>query len=243
MPNARAVVDVGARAASVATGVAFAVSGFALATWLSRIPQLRDQLHLDPSSLGLVLLSVSAGAVLALPLSGPVVARFGSRRTVTATAVLFAAGLAAVAVGSTVGVAPVVAGLFVLGAATGGWDVAMNVQGTVVERRLARSLLSRLHAGFSVGTVAGSLVGAVMVAARVPVSVHLAAVAVLVAVAVPVVARRFVADLGPDRTDPGEPSGTTGAGHRTAFRAWRERRTVLILRRQACPQSGVIHDV
>jgi MFS family permease len=77
--------------------------------------------------------------------------------------------------------------------------------------------------------VAGSLVGAAMVAARVPVAVHLAAVAVVVALAVPAAARRFVADRDrPDRTDPGAPSGTTAAGHRAAFRAWRERRTVLI---------------
>ena len=213
--------------AGVATGVAFAASGFALATWLARIPQLRDQLHLDPSSLGLVLLSVSAGAVLALPLSGPTVARFGSRRTVAVTAVLFAAGLATVALGSTVGVTPVVAGLFVLGVSTGGWDVAMNVQGTVVERRLGRSLLPRLHAGFSAGTVAGGLVGAAMVAVGVPVAAHLAAVAILVAVAVPALARWFVPD-GADRTGPGGHSDPGGAGRLAAFRAWRERRTVLI---------------
>jgi MFS family permease len=219
-------VDLNLRA-GIATGVAFAASGFALATWLARIPQLRDQLHLDPSSLGLVLLSVSAGAVLALPLSGPTVARFGSRRTVAVAAVLFAAGLAAVALGSTVGVMPVVAGLFVLGVSTGGWDVAMNVQGTVVERRLGRSLLPRLHAGFSAGTVAGGLVGAAMVAVGVPVAGHLAAVAVLVAVAVPALARWFVPD-GVDRTDPGGYSDPGGAGRLVAFRAWRERRTVLI---------------
>jgi MFS family permease len=229
LPNARTIVDVEARRASVATAVAFAASGFALASWLARIPQLRDQLHLDPSSLGLVLLSVSAGAVLALPLSGPIVARFGSRRTVAGAAVLFAAGLAAVAVGSTVGVTPVAIGLFVLGVATGGWDVAMNVQGTVVERRLGRSLLSRLHAGFSAGTVAGGLVGALMVALRVPVAGHLAAVAALVAAAVPALARRFVADRdGVDRAGSGGPADPAGAGRLAAFRAWRERRTVLI---------------
>src|SRR6185312_7808596 len=120
-----------------------------------------------------------------------------------------------VALGSTVGVTPVVAGLFVLGVSTGGWDVAMNVQGTVVERRLGRSLLPRLHAGFSAGTVAGGLVGAAMVAVGVPVAVHLAAVAVLVAVAVPALARWFVPD-GADRTGPGGHSDPGGAGRLAA---------------------------
>ena len=53
-----------------------------------------------------------------------------------------------------------VVGLFLFGFANGAWDVAMNVQGAVVERRLGRAIMPRFHAGFSVGTVAGALVGA-----------------------------------------------------------------------------------
>jgi MFS family permease len=207
------------RAATTATYAAFVVSGLAFASWASRIPQLRDQLRLDPSTLGLVLLSVSAGCVAALPLSGPVVARFGSRRTVAASGLLFGAGLATVAVGSLAGVAPVVVGLVVLGFATGAWDVAMNLQGTALERHLRRSIMSRFHAGFSVGSVAGALIGTAMVALHVPVAAHLAAVAVVVPVVVSIAARRFVADR--DRA--------MRATHpRRALDAWGERRTLLI---------------
>ena len=204
------------RAAATATFAGFVVSGFAFASWAARIPQIRDQLGLDPATLGLVLLSVSAGCVAALPLSGPVVARFGSRRTVTGAAVLFGAGMAVVAAGTLAGVAPVVVGLAVLGVATAAWDVAMNLQGTVLERRLGRSMMSRFHAGFSVGTVLGALIGTVMVALRVPVVVHLAAVAAVVPITVPAAARHFLADAAPT------------ARTRRAFTAWTERHTVLI---------------
>jgi MFS family permease len=214
-PPARLLVA-GTKAATAATFRAFVVSGLAFASWAARIPQIRDQLGLDPATLGLVLLSISAGCVAALPVSGAVVARFGSRRTVTAAAALFGAGMAIVAAGTLARVTAVVAGLVVLGVATAAWDVAMNLQGTVIERRLGRSTLSRFHAGFSVGTVLGALIGTVMVALRVPVVVHLAAVAVVVPVAVPVAARRFLAD---DRR---------ATGGRRAFAAWTERRTVLI---------------
>ncbi|GIF45958.1 hypothetical protein Afe04nite_04970 [Asanoa ferruginea] len=81
--------------------------------------------------------------MLALVLSGPAVARFGSRRVVTVSAVLFAAGLATMSIGALAGLAPAAIGLFVLGMATGAWDVSMNLQGTVVERRLDRSIMSR----------------------------------------------------------------------------------------------------
>jgi MFS family permease len=208
------------RAATTATYAAFIGSGFAFASWAARIPQIRDRLDLDPAALGLVLLAIAAGSLLALPLSGPVVTRIGSARTVTAMAVLLGAGLTTAALGSLVGVLPVVVGLFLLGFANGAWDVAMNVQGTVVERRLGRSIMSRFHAGFSLGTVAGALLGAAMIALHVAVAVHLVAVALAVVVVVTRYARRFVADHQPGTIE--EPP------RRSALTAWREPRTLLV---------------
>ena len=211
------------RAATAATYAAFIGSGFAFASWASRIPQVRDRLDLDSAALGLVLLAIAVGSLLALPLSGPVVTRLGSARTVMAMAVLLGLSLTTVALGSLGGIVPVVIGLFLLGFANGAWDVAMNVQGTVVERHLGRSIMSRFHAGFSLGTVAGALLGAAMVTLHVPVAVHLIAVALVVTVTVLWFARRFVADH--DQT---EPVSTSEAPRRGALTAWREPRTLLI---------------
>jgi MFS family permease len=234
--TAAPVAPTAVRAATRATYTAFIGSGFAFASWAARIPQVRDRLHLDPGRLGLVLLAVAAGSLLALPLSGAVVTRFGSARTVGAMAVLLGVGLATAAFGSLVGVAPVVIGLFLLGFGNGAWDVAMNVQGTVVERHLCRSIMSRFHAGFSVGTVAGALLGTAMVALHVPVAAHLAAVALVVTVVVAWQARRFVPDHGDTESvtpEPATPELDTGrpAGAPSRFRAltaWREPRTLLV---------------
>ncbi|MFG1871687.1 MFS transporter [Micromonospora arborensis] len=209
-------------AAKAATYAAFIGSGVAFASWASRIPQVRDRLDLDPAALGLLLLAVAAGSLPALPLSGLVVTRVGSARVVTVMAVLHGVGLATAAVGSLAGVLPAAAGLFLVGFSHGAWDVAMNVQGTVVERHLRRSIMSRFHAGFSLGTVAGALLGAAMVALHVPVAVHLTAVAALVAVVVVWQAQRFVADHEPFDPDRSEQVPTVGA-----LAAWREPRTLL----------------
>ncbi len=213
--------------------VAFAGAGFGFASWASRIPQVKTHLGLDPSQLGALLLSLAAGSVISLPLAGPVVARFGSRATVRAAAALGGAGLVVVAVGYRIGVAPVVGGLFCWGAASGTWDVAMNVQGALVERRLGRSIMPRFHAGFSLGTVAGALGGAAMVALGVSVTAHLAIAGVIVGVAVPVSARRFLTDTA-KLADPGTPTGAAGPGEfeaptaRASLLAWREPRTLLV---------------
>ena len=214
------------RPATRATYLAFMASGFAFASWASRIPQVRDRLHLSPSELGLVLLAIAIGSVLALPLSGPMVARMGSRRTVQLMAVLHAAGLAIAAVGFLAGVGPVLAGLFLFGFGIGAWDVAMNVQGAEVERRLGRSIMPRFHAGYSIGTVVGALVGSVIVALHVPVTAHLLVVAVAVAVVVPLGVRPFLPDHPTTSED-----GVAAAGEEAPSRswtAWTERRTLLI---------------
>jgi cyanate permease len=116
----------------------------------------------------------------------------------------------------------VVAGLFLFGFANGAWDVAMNVQGAVVEGRLGKSIMPRFHAGYSVGTVIGALVGAGAVALRVPVTIHLVCSAILIGVLVMLAVRSF----GPDDAQP----STTGQGGglRRTLATWREPRTLLI---------------
>jgi fucose permease len=206
-----------------ATGAVYAVfilSGFAFASWASRIPQVRDALGLSPRGLGLVLLAIAVGSVTSMPLAGLVVARLGTARTITVMALVAAAGLVTAGLGYPAGVAPVVAGLFALGVGNGTWDVAMNVEGSAVEQAIGRAIMPRFHAGFSIGTVTGALLGAAMVALGVSATVHLVAVGAIVAVAGPLAVRGFLSD----GHAPAEPA----AGRRHPLRAWTEPRTVLI---------------
>jgi predicted MFS family arabinose efflux permease len=228
MTSTSEVVDATLRSGIRATYAVFIASGIAFASWASRIPQVRDRLHLDPSGLGLVLLAIAAGSVIALPLSGVIVGHFGSRWTVRTTALLAAAAMAVVSLGYLLGAMPVVIGLFLFGLGLGSWDVAMNVQGAAAERRLGRAIMPRFHAGFSVGTVAGALIGAGMVALRVPVTVHLFAVAVLVGLGVPLAVRGFLPDDVEQDKAAEDPKPDRRSSGRKALHAWREPRTLLI---------------
>jgi fucose permease len=212
--------EVGLRHATLAVYAVFIGSGFIFSSWASRIPQVRDGLHLSPGSLGFLLLAIAAGSVISLPLAGMVVARLGAARTIVVTAFVASGGLAITAVGYQVGVAPVVVGLFLLGAGNGTWDVAMNVEGAFVEQRLGRSIMPRFHAGFSIGTVTGALLGAAMVAIGVSVTVHLLIVAVLVASTVPWTVRWFLTVTAPAHRD--------HAPRAHPLAAWMEPRTLLL---------------
>ena len=226
-------------AAVRATYGAFIGAGFAFASWASRIPQVRDRLGLSPAGLGLVLLAIAAGSVIALPMAGMVIQRLSARRTVAVMSALLAVALATAGIGYRIGILPVVIGLFLLGLANGSWDVAMNVHGADVERRLGRAIMPRFHAGYSLGTVAGALLGAAMVALHVPVTSHLLLVAVIIGTAVPASSRRFLpdavfADSEPTAETAGksaplaEPPADPPRTARRALTRWREPRTLLI---------------
>ncbi|MEU8657001.1 MFS transporter [Actinoplanes philippinensis] len=209
------------RATTRSVYITFIFLGVAMASFAARIPQIRDHLGLTPSGIGLVLLAIAAGSITSLPLAGHLVHRFGSRAMVGTMAVLLGAALAAAAIGYQHGVVPVVIALYVYGFSTGAWDVAMNVQAAVVERRLGRSIMSRFHAGYSVGTVAGALAGAGAVKAGIPVTPHVVAACVLVVAAVVIAVRGFV----PDESAAEEGAEKTPGG---ALAAWTEPRTLLI---------------
>lgn len=198
----------------------FTGAGLASASWFARIPQVREELRLTPASLGLVLLAIAVGALIALPSAGLIVHRIGSAKTIVAMSLVSATGLATAGVGVPVGVAPVVIGLLPLGFGNGPWDVAMNVEAADVEQQLKRSIMSRFHAGFSVGTVVGALLGAAMNALHISVTVNLLLVALLLAVAIPASTRGFL----PNDVERREEHRET----RHPLKAWTESPTLLI---------------
>ncbi|HEX6179959.1 MAG TPA: MFS transporter, partial [Chitinophagaceae bacterium] len=78
----------------------FFLQGICFATWASRIPSIQQNLHLSDGALGLVLFALPAGSMLALPLSGWLVTRFGSKTVVINTMIIYAALLVMIGLAS-----------------------------------------------------------------------------------------------------------------------------------------------
>lgn len=205
----------------MATGWVFFLNGCAFATWVSRIPDVRDGLALSPGRLGVVLLALSAGSVIGLPTAGAVVNRLGTARTVLLGSLACLTGLVLAGVAVTVvGSAGVLAaGLFVFGLGMGQWDVAMNLHGATVERGLGRAVMPRFHAAFSLGTVLAALIGSAMSGLTLPVAWHTAGAALPLAVASWWWLGRFL---------PADVSAPAADSRQPARSAWLEPRTLLI---------------
>ena len=207
------------RRARAAVYAVFAVNGFLFATWLSRLPAIRDDLELSPQRLGLVLLAASAGAVTALPASGPLVARLGPATTIRIVGTIGCLALLGPAYAQNPWLLAV--GLFFTGLSVGSWDVAMNVEAAEVERRLPYSIMPSFHGAFSVGTVLAAGAGAAFAWAEVSRGPHLAVVGVLVLVVLWLSTTAFIPTTGEDAEVTPEP------GYGIA-QVWREPRTLAI---------------
>ncbi|HST67955.1 MAG TPA: MFS transporter [Mycobacteriales bacterium] len=212
--------DVAVERAKVAVAAVFLINGLSFASWAARVPAIRDILGLSPGRVGLLLLSVSVGTLIALPFSGVVVARLGPARTIAVSIVLCALGLLVLAGGLALSSIPlVVPGLFCFGLGVSTCDVAMNVAGADVERKLDRTVMPRFHAGFSLGTVVGALAGAACARAGIGLDLQLVVTAVaIVAVALTAI-RTFL---------PAPPPESAGSSRSAVLRAWREPRTLAV---------------
>ena len=149
----------------------FGLQALAFGSWLPRLPELKEAFGLSDRGLGLVLLGVPAGALVALPLAGWLSTRTSPRALNLGCMAGMVACIAAIATApSAPGLALVLVTVGLTGAAM---DLAMNVAGFAVEERRGRPILSKCHALFSVGMAAAGLVGGAMVWAGVPIALHL----------------------------------------------------------------------
>jgi len=165
--------------------VIFALCGLALASWVARLPAVRDELGASTLDMGVLIFGLSFGSILGLLGSSHVIARLGARTTMRIGLTVAPLGLVVAGLAATL--APnfpvIFVGLAVFGAAFSTTDVAMNVSGAANERALGRAIMPIYHAFFSFGTIAGAGIGAAAEALGVPIAVHMGFIALVIFVA------------------------------------------------------------
>lgn len=160
-----------------AVAAIFFINGAVIASWLPHIPDLKARLGISDGGLGLVLLGMASGAVIALPVAGWLVGRLGSRPITSASALGLCAAVALPVL--TPNVVLTVAALGLLGAWNATLDVAMNAQAVLVEDRYERPIMSSFHALWSLGGLTGAGAAAIAMAAGMSARAHVVLVAAL----------------------------------------------------------------
>ncbi|TRY20279.1 MFS transporter [Tessaracoccus rhinocerotis] len=164
----------------------FFVPGIVLASWVSRTPDIRDAFGASHAQMGLVLMGLSVGSMVGILASGPLVARFSTRKVIAVAATMTALSVPVLAIGAGLASPWLFAlGLCLGGLAMGGGEVAMNVEGAEVEVLAGRPFLPKLHAFFSIGATIGATLGIAFTHFRVPVEWHLGGIALVTFAIVP----------------------------------------------------------
>lgn len=201
------------QAKRVATRAIFFVAGFAMGLWASLVPYAQKRLNFDAGSLGMLLLCLGTGSLLAMLFSGKLIGRFGCKKIMLLGIALTCFFLPTLAF---IDQFPLMAlCLFFFGAGIGLVDVAVNVQGSMVEQSSDKPLMSGFHCLFSVGSIAGAGGGAILFTiGLMPLTVTFISIAVIV-----IITSVVLNDLIPFG-DHKEPSETVTTKLRPNFRLY-----------------------
>lgn len=173
-----------------AVAAMFLANGFVIGNWAPQIPLLLPRFGITESTLGLLILGLGLGAVVAMAGSGRLIASIGAARTLWIFAPLASVVLLAVVAAPTL---PLLAlAMVVMGAVIGCMDVAMNANAVEVERQLGRAIMSSSHGFWSLGGFAGGMTGGALISAFGPLG-HAALTSALTLVLVLIALPRLIA--------------------------------------------------
>jgi MFS family permease len=158
----------------IAVKLIFFINGFVHANLAARFPRVQELFDIDNGTLGFVLLSSSVGALLAMPFTGWLIIRNGSRRITIFSIFLYCIFVPLVPL--MPGLPGLVVLFFIMGLTAGMLDVSMNSQAVMVEKIHQKPIMTSFHALFSIGMVAGAFCGALFVKLETTLFVHFAVI-------------------------------------------------------------------
>ncbi|MFG1945043.1 MFS transporter [Nonomuraea sp. NPDC048826] len=171
----------------------FALAGLMVGTMTVRIPALSDKLGLSEAEIGAVLLAWGLGALVSMQAMRRVMARTGSRTVLRFGGPLTALSL--VAVGFMPNVPALLAASTIFGMAFGLFDIAMNAQGSTVERAYGRPLMNGMHAGWCVGAMTAGGAGSLSIALGLSFTANLVLVSLVSLPVLLVLGRAYLPDV------------------------------------------------
>ena len=139
----------------------FFISGFGYSTWASRIPTIKQELHLNNAQLGTALFALPVGLMLTMPLTSRLLSRYSSRAVMLLGSVLLSVIL--IAIGFTNTMWQLILMLLCFGSARNLLTLSINTQGVAVQALYKKSIMAAFHGIWSLAGFAGAAVGLLMV--------------------------------------------------------------------------------
>jgi len=166
----------------IAVGSLFFLLGFCFSSWASRIPNIRQKLNLSDSELGIVLFALPVGLMLSLLVSGGLINKFGSKKIVIISILIYAVIL--LGIGYSCATFQLVISLFFFGFVGSIVNISVNTQAIGVEALYQRSIMASFHGIWSVAGFTGAAIGTIMIGKNIIPFHHFLLIAAIVFIAV-----------------------------------------------------------
>jgi MFS family permease len=153
----------GLNAARWSVSTIFLLNGAGIGVWAAHVPLVQARAGIDTGVLGFLLLTIAGGAISAMPLSGWMAGRWGTRAVVVGSGLLFA--LMSAVLMNVGGLVPLFLAAYVFGASNGVLDVAMNANASEVEAARGIPTMSSFHGFYSLGGLIGAALGGLLIGA------------------------------------------------------------------------------
>lgn len=184
----------------LAISVYFFLLGFVFSSWASRIPDVKDRFDLGEAALGGLLFMLPLGALAALPVSGWLVHKGGSKVISCFSLLLY--GILLCLIGFSTRIEFISISLFLFGMIGNLGNISMNAQGLTIQHWLGKIMLSSLHAMWGLGAFSAAAISGWMMKWDVSPGLHFTGIAILTTAG----ACFFYKYLLPDKTNASETS-------------------------------------
>jgi MFS family permease len=158
-------------------GIVFALNSMMFGSWITHLPEIKQRLAVTDGQLGVALLGIPLGSIVAMPFMGWIIHHLGSGKTT------FIYGAAFCLISCFPVLAPsyllFFASLILVGMITGSMDVAMNAAASSVERKMKENIMSSCHGMWSLGSMVGAGITSVIVGFRIDPGLHIIVLAII----------------------------------------------------------------
>jgi len=141
----------------IAVSLFFFCQGIAFASWASRIPVIKERLHLSEGQLGTILLMLPVGQLATMALSGKLVTKYGSAKVLRIVPIAYALVLCSIAFAQNAWQLGAI--LFLFGVTGNMCNISVNTQGVATEQIYKKSIMTSFHGAWSIAGFTGALVG------------------------------------------------------------------------------------
>jgi MFS family permease len=180
----------------IGAAIFFFISGFGYSTWASRIPTIKQQLHLDNGQLGTALLALPVGLMLTMPFTKWLLTRYSSRAVMLFGSLFLCAIL--ILIGFAASYWQLLMLLLFFGSARNLMTLSINTQGVTVQALYPKSIMAAFHGIWSLACFAAAGLSLILV----PYNVTPAYQFTLVSIVLAAVSLYFIRDTINQQPDP-----------------------------------------